>query len=267
MTRRTPTRSVARRPNGEEPAFFRRVLEVLREAGIPFAVGGAYALEHHTGIHRDTSDFDVFVLPEDSQRILSEFARHGFRTELTFPHWLGKIFHRRRYVDVIFNSGNGVVRVDRAWFEHALPAELWGERVLVCPIEEMIWSKSFVMERERFDGADVLHLIRAGGGRLDWDRLLARFGSMWRVLLAHLVLFGIVYPNERSTIPNSVLTALAARLDEPDLEGPRVCFGTLLSRSQYLADLESGYRDGRIVDGIMSPEDVERWTDAGREHG
>jgi hypothetical protein len=41
----------------------------------------------------------------------------------------------------------------------------------------MIWSKAFIMERERFDGADVMHLIHENANRLDWNRLLERFGQ------------------------------------------------------------------------------------------
>ena len=45
--------------------------------------------------------------------------------------------------------------------------------VLLAPPEEMIWSKAFVCERERYDGADVNHLLRACGRQMDWQRLLA----------------------------------------------------------------------------------------------
>ena len=40
-----------------------------------------------------------------------------------------------------------------------------------------------------------------------------------------------------------------------------MCQGTLLSRSQYLVDVEErGYRDARVEPrGNMSPGDVERW--------
>ena len=82
-------------------------------------------------------------------------------TELTFPHWLGKARQGRHYVDLLFGSGNGVCPVDTDWFTHARQIRMWRVPARFCPPEEMIWSKSFVQERERFDGADVLHLIRA----------------------------------------------------------------------------------------------------------
>src|SRR5207244_4766554 len=114
--------------------------------------------------------------------------------------------------DIIFCSGNGACPVDDAWFLHATTGEVLGAGVQLVPVEEMIWQKAFIMERERFDGADVNHLIRACGQQLDWERLLARFGPNWRVLLAHLVLFGFAYPSEREAVPEAVLQDLTYRL-------------------------------------------------------
>src|SRR5262249_49398728 len=121
----------------------------------------------------------------------------------------------------------------------------------------------------RYDGADVNHLLRARGRELDWDRLLARFGPNWRVLLAHLVLFSFVYPDDRESVPERVLSSLAARLhvERPNAAaGVPVCGGTLLSRMQYLVDIEEwGYVDPRRrPPGAMTEEEVIRWTDAGR---
>src|SRR5262245_55723586 len=164
-------------------AFFQDALRVLAASRIPFLVGGAYAFNVYTGVHRNTRDFDVFVKPEHGRDVLELFRLAGYRTELTFEHWLGKIYDRESYVDVIFSSGNGLCEVDEAWFTHATPAEVLGQSVLLCPVEEMIWSKGFIMERERFDGADIMHLVRARADRMDWDRLLQRFGPHSRILL------------------------------------------------------------------------------------
>jgi hypothetical protein len=243
--------------------FYRDALTVLGEAGVPFLVGGAYAFAHYTGIARHTKDLDLFVRPPHAPATLGALAAAGYRTELTFPHWLGKAFHGNHFVDVIFSSGNGLCAVDEGWFAHAAAAEVLGAEVRLVPAEEMIWQKAYVMERERFDGADVIHLLRACGPRLDWGRLLARFGRHWRVLLSHLVLFGFIYPAERERIPAGVLRGLVERLEEDG--GPEsLCQGTLLSRVQYLADTEQwGYQDPRLAPrGKMTPEQVVHWTAA-----
>jgi hypothetical protein len=251
----------------ETAAFYRRAIHLLNGAGLPFLVGGAYALQHYTGIVRHTKDFDVFVRPADCRRVLDVFAAAGYRTELTFPHWLGKVFGDDDFVDVIFSSGNGVATVDDRWFEHAEGGEVLGEAVRLCPVEEILWSKGFVLERERYDGADINHLLRARGRDLDWRRLLLRYGPHWRVLLSHLVLFGFVYPAERDAVPAWVMQELTVRLQRESKARPRegrVCQGTLISREQYLTDVEEwGYQDARLVPpGTMSPGDVQVWTEA-----
>jgi hypothetical protein len=251
----------------ETLAFYRRALQLLEGSGIPFLVGGAYALHRYTGIVRHTKDFDVFVRPADCQRVLDTFAAAGYHTELTFPHWLGKVYGGDDFVDIIFSSGNGVATVDDGWFNHAVDGEIFGSPVQFCPVEEIIWSKGFVLERERYDGADINHLIRARGREFDWRRLLARYGRHWRVLLSHLVLFGFVYPSERDAVPAWVLEELTGRVRR-ETEAPppatKVCMGTLISREQYLTDLEQwGYEDARLrPGGPMSPGDVQIWTEA-----
>jgi hypothetical protein len=250
----------------ETRAFYRQAVLTLKESSIPFLIGGAYSFAQYTGIQRHTKDFDVFVLPEDSERALLLFAGQGFRTELTFPHWLGKVYAGENFIDLIFSSGNGLATVDDAWFAHAGEADVFGEPVLLCPPEETVWSKAFIQERERFDGADVTHLIRARGRDFDWARLLRRFGPHWPVLLGHLILFRYIYPGERDAVPDAVLHELLRRQQQALGSTPpkaRLCRGTLLSREQYLPDIEQwGYQDARLEPrGTMSAEEVAIWTD------
>src|SRR5205823_11305658 len=135
-------------------------------------------------------------------RVLKICRSAGYRTELESPHWLAKVFFDEDFVDIIFNSGNGVCRIDEAWFVHAREAEFLQTQVRIIPPEEMIWQKAFIMERERFDGADVAHLLLNCAQELDWRHLLARFDMDWRLLLSHLVLFGYIYPSRKWMIPS-----------------------------------------------------------------
>src|SRR5438874_2604385 len=130
----------------ESRDFYRHALGLLDDERLPFLVGGAYAFARYTGIERHTKDFDVFVRPEHCPRVLEALAADGCQTEVPFPHWIGKAYCGDNYVDVIFSSGNGLALVDDAWFAHAVDSEVLGLPVKLCPLEEMIWSKSFVME-------------------------------------------------------------------------------------------------------------------------
>ncbi|HEY2386570.1 MAG TPA: hypothetical protein VGK30_06385 [Candidatus Binatia bacterium] len=246
-----------------ELVVYRHALRTLNAAGAPYLVGGAYAFAHYTGVHRHTKDFDIFVRPTERDVILSVLADAGYRTEVTFTHWLGKAFAGDVLIDVIFSSGNGLCVVDDEWFRHARRAELLGVPVLLSPPEEMIWSKAFIMERERYDGADINHLLHACGAGLDWKRLLARFDTHWPVLLSHLVLFAFAYPNARDRVPAWVLAdLLRAAIAENAVAPAGVCRGTLLSR-QYLHDVRRhGYRDARLEGGGMTPDELAQWTQA-----
>jgi len=254
----------------ESHAFYRRMMEALRAAEAPFLVGGAYALAHYTGIERFTKDFDIFLKRDDLERLEGLLAEAGCEIQRFAPHWLSKAISGDDFIDLIWSSGNGVAVVDDLWFEHAARAPVLGVPALLCPAEEMIWSKALIMERERYDGADVAHLVHERAHRLDWQRLLERFGPNWRLLLVHLVQFGFVYPQRRASIPDWLMAELVRRLRIEQRQPPprdAVCRGTLLSRNQYAIDVERwGYRDGRLPPGgNMSQREIDIWEQRRRE--
>src|SRR6187455_871025 len=153
--------AAVRRLEDASREFYRDAMTLMNDGGLDFLVGGAYAFARYTGIERHTKDFDVFIRRKDFDLAESIFKKAGLRTELTFPHWIGKAFKGDDFVDLIFSAGNGVATVDEIWFEHAVPGRVFDMDVRLIPAEEMIWSKGLIMERERYDGADVAHVIHA----------------------------------------------------------------------------------------------------------
>jgi hypothetical protein len=262
--RRSPL-STRRMVSPSASHFYGDTIQTLTEAEVPFVVGGAFTLKHYAGIARDTKDLDIFLCRRDVPRALEALADRGYTTEETFPHWLAKAWSGEHFVDFIYGSANGLCAVDEQWFESAVTVTIFNQPALLCPIEEVIWSKCFVMERERFDGADIYHLIAAKGEAIDWNRLLERVGEHWRVLLGHLVFYSFVFPRSREKVPAWVMDGLVGRMTaERASEDSPVCNGTLLSREQYLVDIrERGYADARVppYGNVPAPE-IETWTDA-----
>jgi len=242
----------------EERDAHRRALATLQNQGLEPMVGGAYALKTHTGIWRDTKDLDLFLRKDRIEAALDALGRAGYRTELTDPLWIAKAFDGPYFIDLIFSSGNGIATVDERWRRRAPKAVVLERESLIVPAEEMIWSKAFIMERERFDGADIHHLLRCKGAQLDWNHLLWRFGERhWEVLLPHLIAFRFSFPCHKDQVPAWVMRELIGRLqrleDEPAGAG-RICRGTLLSRQQYLYETNvEGYLDARELES-------EGWT-------
>ncbi|HEX4385980.1 MAG TPA: hypothetical protein VH083_23645 [Myxococcales bacterium] len=225
-------------------------LAALQKAGLEPMVGGAYALRTHTGIWRDTKDLDLFLRKDRIEEALAVLDRAGYRTEYTDRLWIAKAFLGPYFIDLIFSSGNGIAIVDEHWRRRALTRPVLELDSLIVPAEEMIWSKSFIQERERFDGADIHHLLRCKGAELDWKHLLMRFGDAhWEILLVHLITFRFSFPSDKEQVPGWVMRELIQRMEKAEagkLRSEKICRGTLLSRQQYLHETNVlGYRDSR----------------------
>lgn len=256
------SRGQALEPQARE--FYLQTMRVLWEAGIDHLVGGAYALAHHVGIVRNTKDFDLFLRPRDVPRAMERLAAAGFRAELASPLWLAKALRPggEEYVDLIFNSGNGQCPMDEWWFERAVQGLALDEPAKLIPVEAMIWTKAFIQERERFDGADIAHLLLVRGRELDWQHLTRLFAGHEQVLLAHLIMFTYIYPSERDAVPQGTIEALTDKMRSQPPDEARICRGTNLSRAQYLVDVRAwDFADARIGPiGPLTAEQVAELT-------
>lgn len=227
-------------------------LTALKNAEVPFVVAGAYALHQYTGIYRDTKDLDLFLRRQDVDRALECLKAVSFQTSMLDPVWIAKAYASDDYfTDLIFSSGNGVAEVDDHWIDRAHAGVIHGLPVLVAPPEEVIWSKAFVCERERFDGADVNHIILARGKQMDWKHLLWRFEPYWEVLLAHVTMYRFSYPGQRDHVPDwlwrELLDRASKQVNEP--ERKMLSRGMLIARGQYDVDVEHwGYKDARLLE-------------------
>ena len=139
--------------------------------------------------------------------ILAVLATHvGCRTEMTFPHWLGKAYnpgtgglHRRHLQLGQRHRGGG----RRAGSRTAVEAEVLGIPVAAVPrggdhLVQGVHHGARALRRQRRRAPPA----RPRPTTLDWNRVLRRFEPHWRVLLSHLVLFGFIYPGaSAATVP------------------------------------------------------------------
>ena len=153
------------------------VLGHLNRAKLPYVVAGAFALQQHTGIWRDTKDLDLFLPAEVAAEALRHLEELGFEIEISDPVWLAKAHRDGYYVDFITGMSNAIITVDQSWIDRGAESAVLGVRARVLAAEELIASKLFVNFRERFDGADIAHVIYGTKGRLDWARIRQIVGS------------------------------------------------------------------------------------------
>lgn len=146
-------------PPPEAEDFYVEGLKLLAQSDIPFLLSGTYAVTTYTGIVRPTKDLDIFCKAGDYPRILSFFKERGYNVEVEDERWLAKIYRSKYYFDVIFSCRTTEIAITEEWFEDAPEIEVYGTKVQIIKPTELIWSKIFVQDRYRYDGADVAHVI------------------------------------------------------------------------------------------------------------
>jgi Nucleotidyl transferase of unknown function (DUF2204) len=226
----------------EQESLFREVIELMEKNHVPFAISGAFALHEHTGIWRDTKDLDLFLSASEAGRALRLLESDGFATEIRDPVWLAKAHRNGYFVDLITGMSNAVVRVDSSWIERASRTEIFGVSACVLAPEELIASKVFVTRRERFDGADICHIIYGTRGKFDWRRLLNLLREHWQMLFWYLVLYHYVYPAHSGHVPEEIWEELQQR------------FKAELARADQSPDFR-----GSLIDEYMFAIDVLEW--------
>ena len=152
----------------EERGIYRRALEAVNAADVPYVVAGAYAIYEHTGIYRKTKDLDLFFEPAYVVPAARALRAAGFVTRLEDSHWLAKATSGDHFVDLIYGMGNGVALIDHTWMVQSRPGILAACPVRIAPPEELIWHRLFISERHRHDMSDIVHLILCCGDTFDW---------------------------------------------------------------------------------------------------
>ncbi|HYF39671.1 MAG TPA: hypothetical protein VD930_08295 [Gemmatimonadales bacterium] len=203
-----------------------------RRLGIPFAFGGAFALAVYTGSLRNTKDFDFYVRPEDRDAMVRALTAAGLEDYFDrLPYDRSWIYRGSRddiIVDVIWAMANQRARVDDEWLTQGPEITIRGERLHPIPVEELIWSKLYVLQRERCDWGDVLNLLDAQASAVDWKRLLGRLGEDRPLLAGALALFAWLVPDRVDHVPVEVWSQLG--VSRPGREPP----GDLSARVKLL---------------------------------
>jgi Nucleotidyl transferase of unknown function (DUF2204) len=246
----------------EQQHLFRDILNLFERHNVPYAVAGAFALHAHTGISRDTKDLDLFLTARTVPFAMKLLREAGFKCETCDPIWLFKAHHNGFFVDLITGMSNATIVVEDSWIERAKPAIVHTVQTRVLAAEELLASKLFVTRRERFDGADIAHIIFGTRGNLNWQRVLQLVGENWEVLFWALVLYRYIYPAQTNFVPVTVWRDLIDRFESalahPD---PAARFrGSLIDDKMFaidvnewgLANLMQEHRDRRLES--LSPD-------------
>ncbi len=143
----------------------KKAAAALRDAGIPFALGGGLAAYARGGPESD-HDVDFLIKPEDAQRAQQVLAAAGMRPEDPPEEWLLKVYDGDAMIDLIFDPNGGPVSDE--WFERSDELEVNAMRLPVASLEDVMVSKLLALDEQEPDFKSVLEMARAVREQIDW---------------------------------------------------------------------------------------------------
>ncbi len=216
--------------------------------GIPFAVGGGLAAMTYAGLWRNTKDIDLYILQRDRERmvqLLLDLGLEDYYEKLAYDRrWIYRSYHADTIVDLMWGMANQRAWVDEDWLRGP-EVEADDVRFRLLPPEEALWTKLYVLQRDRCDWPDAFNLLCGVGSELDWKRIFRLLGTDARLLAGLLCAYAWLSPDGARQLPDSIWTELGIR--QPEEEGTAALTqrrAGLLDSRPWFADTASG--DGNL---------------------
>ena len=149
----------------------KRTAAVLREADVPFLLGGGLAVWARGGPETE-HDLDLMVKPEDGDRALQAFQKAGLRTAKPPEAWLYKAWDGDTLVDIIFEPSG--LEIDDAAFERSDELDVHAVRMKVMSLEDVMVTKLLSLGEHEVDYDNVLEVGRALREQVEWEAVRER---------------------------------------------------------------------------------------------
>jgi hypothetical protein len=143
----------------------------LRDAGIPFVLGGSLAAWARGG-PEPQNDLDFMIKPADAEAALRALEAVGMRPERPPEEWLFKAWHGDVMIDLIFRP-SGLEMTDEV-FARADTISVMAVSTPVMAIEDVLATKLHALNEHSLDYTSLLRIARAVREQIDWPALRAR---------------------------------------------------------------------------------------------
>lgn len=221
----------------EHWSIYKRVLGRAKRSKAPFAIGGGLAVGIYTGIGRYTKDLDLYILPEHRDWAIDLVTQCGmsdyFETKPYDREWIYRACKGDAIVDSIWAMANQRAVVDEDWLDRGPRISIFDQEFRVIPVEELIWSKLYVLQRDRCDWPDILNLISATGSHLDWNHLMSRIGDDLPLMKGLISVFSWISPERAAQLPVGIWKILGLESPAPAADSQRTRPRLLDSRPWY----------------------------------
>ncbi len=143
----------------------------LRDAGIPFMLGGSLAAWARGG-PQPTKDLDLMVKPQDAEAALAALAGAGMRTARPPEEWLVKAYDGDVLVDLIFRP-SGLEITDEV-IARADTIPVMAVATPVMKLEDMLVTMLHALDEHALNYGPLIGIARALREQIDWPALRAR---------------------------------------------------------------------------------------------
>ncbi|HTU44159.1 MAG TPA: nucleotidyltransferase family protein [Bryobacteraceae bacterium] len=188
----------------EQWSIYKQVMHQARQRNVPFAVGGGLAAMTYAGQWRNTKDIDLYVLPRDRDQMIAIVASLGladyYEKQAYDRQWIYRSHKDDTIVDIMWAMANHRAQVDEAWL-NGPEVQAGDECFRLLAAEEELWSKLYLMQRDRCDWPDAVNLLYGVGPQLDWRHLISRVAEDRALLAGLLSLFSWLHPERARELP------------------------------------------------------------------
>ena len=146
----------------------KRVASVLKQAEIPFALGGSFAVYAHGG-HSSDHDVDFLIREQDRLRVLEELSAVGFEVEQPPEDWLVKVFDEGRMVDLIYRPVETPVTDET--LRDTVQRSVEAITMPVISATQLMVHKLLSYSQHHCDFATGLPVARSLREQIDWERV------------------------------------------------------------------------------------------------
>ena len=143
----------------------------LRDAGIPFALGGGLAAWARGGPESD-HDVDFLLTRENAERALEALETAGFRPDRPPEGWLYKAWQGDVFVDLIFEP-TGMPVTDEV-IQRAEDMQVHATPMKVAALEDILVTKLLSINEQELDYSSVLEMARSIREQIDWEQVRRR---------------------------------------------------------------------------------------------
>jgi hypothetical protein len=146
----------------------KKVASVLKQADIPFALGGSFAVYAHGGFSSD-HDVDFVLREQDVERALEALGEVGFTAEHPPEDWLVKVYDEDRMVDLIFRPIETPVTDEHLADTVVRPVD--AIQMPVLSATQLMEHKLLSFSQHYCDFARGLPVARSLREQIDWPRV------------------------------------------------------------------------------------------------